>query len=61
VEVKLNSDTDRLELRAETPEDLQELTKVRDHLLEEVNHLLIAYGNDDRGLTCWLWIRIRKQ
>lgn len=61
MKVTLNEVTDRLELNAETSEDLEELTKVRDLLLEETNHLLIAYGNDDRGLTCWLWIRLRKQ
>lgn len=61
MKVTLNKVTDRLELSAESSEDLEELTKVRDHLLEEVDQLLIAYGNDDRGLTCWLWIPLRKR
>ena len=63
--VVLNEATDCLELSAETPEDLEELTKVRnrvnEHVFRDRSAFLLTYGNDDKGLTHWLWIPLRRR
>ena len=58
MEVKLNPDTGLLELKTETFQDSKELTKLRDRLLRDKSPLLSGYGNDERCLAKFLWIRL---